>query len=76
LVDRRALREELAGWYSSSRIRRMVAAYEAAGVLTDDEVGALARLDDTDRGRAFAVKYLDDGAYKAAASDFQIRSGH
>lgn len=75
LADWRALRKELSGWYPSSRIRRMIAAYEAAGVLTDAEVAALARLEDTDRGRAFAVKYPDDDAYKAAASDFQIRSG-
>jgi Ser/Thr protein kinase RdoA (MazF antagonist) len=71
--DAADLRAALRSHFPDEEAARMIAAYRAAGPLTDAEVASLARLADADRSPLLRRRFPGLDAGTAAATDFERR---
>lgn len=62
------------GWYPRRRVPGMIAAYRAAGRLTDADVISLSRLEPGDREHALRLRYPSPEARLTAERDLDVRT--
>ncbi|MGI5239617.1 hypothetical protein [Dactylosporangium sp. CA-139066] len=73
--DAADLRAALHALFPDEEAARMIAAYRAAGPLTDAEVASLGRLDAADRSALLFRRFPGLDAGTAAATDLELRRG-